>query len=167
MSDRPTGEQVSSDDEFDRLRRQLDSATRDAPAQSELERISREYERLVRPAMAEAERLAAESQEIDAATMSQWLRRRKPAAGTTTDTGGRRRRARPRSFDLDQAVRIARELLGDTPPRRPTVALIADAIADEEASSLTESGLTSRWQRHKRRGGSITLEEVLALATRP
>jgi len=43
--------------------------------------------------------------------------------------------------------------------------MIAEAISKEEDRYLSESGLTSRWQRHKCFGEeSITLGEILDLA---
>jgi hypothetical protein len=77
----------------------------------------------------------------------------------------RTRAHRDRAFDLDQAVRIARALLTGDPPQHPTTELIAEAITKEEDRYLSESGLTARWQRHKKYGDeSITMGEVLSLA---
>jgi len=79
-----------------------------------------------------------------------------------------RRSHRSRQYDLDQAVRAARAMLNSTPPQYPTTWRIAEAISEEEGSTLSESGLTSRWQRHKRYGEeSITLREVIELAELP
>jgi hypothetical protein len=75
---------------------------------------------------------------------------------------------RSRDHDLSQAVRAARAMLHGDPPQHPAMWRIAEAIADEEGTTLTESGLTSRWQRHKDYGErSITIAEVLQLARQP
>jgi hypothetical protein len=75
--------------------------------------------------------------------------------------------ARPRWFDLDQAVRAARTMLAEDPPVLPTVELIAEQIGHAEGIYLPLSTLTSRWQRHKRDGTpAITIEEVLERARR-